>query len=107
MKLGLIIEKLLSDMYLGKEVIGSTGKKFIVFKVEVEHGWYGDPPIEITLSSEEYEKYNQSLSEWFKGSKKNCHNKPDPLKEKWDEVYGQSISIQSFDEDMPVIVGTN
>jgi hypothetical protein len=64
MKLGELLHQKLCEKYFGQTIKSDFGDYFVVDQIIVEHGVYGDPPVEITFKSKELIEAETVYRDW-------------------------------------------
>ena len=103
MKLGELLHEVLCEKYLGQTIKSEFDGYFVVDDIIVEHGVWGDPPVEITFRSKECVEESKRMAEWRQ------QNSPDgniPTPKEIDDAFRNawlhgSVSLSDFNDELP------
>jgi hypothetical protein len=103
MKLKQLFHEALCEKYLGQTIKSDFGDYFVVAEIEMEHGFYGDPPLEITFISKAYREAEKTYIDWQKT------NNPEgkiPTPKEIDEPLREACRngmccLSNLDDDLP------
>lgn len=103
MKLGQLLHEALCEKYLGQTIESDFGDCFVVEKIVIEHGAFGDPPLEISFQSREYLDASEQYGKW------QCENNPKggvPTPIEIDEPFREACRnglccLSNLDDDLP------
>ena len=102
------IKDKLYERYNGKTIKGwceGDGIMFVVYKISVDDGWGGDPPIEITMESKHCFEVGEKWGEWQRVNNPLggtlC---PPDLEKEFRDAHKESFNVSSMDDELPMII---